>query len=228
MPQQQSHDLEVLKDVVTARTLTVEPKGIDAFTIPNAANLFACSNHDFPIMLGLHARRYAVFKISDARLDDQEYFDNLNRVLDHPDTPRPLADVPTAVPKPDPAPAPGGYHSDDLRQDGQSAILRPPSAPVVGVGDQDLPRGATEPVGRHGPWLGVGANRRRPLEGLPQVGPITSKKSARWPKRSSLSSSGNTLRIAGQSTECATRWATRRCHLAWAEIDKPHIFFVGV
>jgi hypothetical protein len=55
----------ILKSLVTEETLTVEPKGVDAFQVPNHLDLLMASNSQWVVPVGKHGRRFAVFETSD-------------------------------------------------------------------------------------------------------------------------------------------------------------------
>lgn len=63
-----------LKALVTERESVVERKGVDAVRTNNYARLFIASNHDWVVPAGTEERRFAVFDVSDARMQDHAYF----------------------------------------------------------------------------------------------------------------------------------------------------------
>ena len=71
----------VLKRMITERTLTIEPKGIDSFEAPNRLSLVMASNEDWVVPASLDERRFAVFNVSNGRQGDRGYFDALHREL---------------------------------------------------------------------------------------------------------------------------------------------------
>jgi hypothetical protein len=64
----------VLKTLVTDSTVPIERKGIDVEMWPNRLSLCMASNEGWCVPAGLDERRFAVFDVSDARLQDQAYF----------------------------------------------------------------------------------------------------------------------------------------------------------
>jgi hypothetical protein len=64
----------VLKTLVTDGTLPIERKGIDVEMWLNRLSLCMASNEDWCVPAGLDERRFAVFDVSDARMQDVEYF----------------------------------------------------------------------------------------------------------------------------------------------------------
>jgi Family of unknown function (DUF5906) len=72
-----------LKNLVTEDTITIEPKYFTPFQVPNLLHILMSSNNDWVVPAGPHARRYAVFKVSDERMDDFVYFSALRAELDN-------------------------------------------------------------------------------------------------------------------------------------------------
>jgi Family of unknown function (DUF5906) len=72
-----------LKNLVTEDTITIEPKYFTPFQVPNLLHILMSSNNDWVVPAGPHARRYAVFKVSDERMDDFAYFSALRAELDN-------------------------------------------------------------------------------------------------------------------------------------------------
>lgn len=64
----------VLKTLITDGTLPIERKGIDVEMWRNRLSLCMASNEDWCVPAGLDERRFAVFDVSPARMQDQEYF----------------------------------------------------------------------------------------------------------------------------------------------------------
>jgi Mesyanzhinovviridae DNA primase len=64
----------VLKALITEPTILIEPKGIDPFAIPNCLHIIMSSNADWVIPASAEARRYAVFDVDPAHLQDRAYF----------------------------------------------------------------------------------------------------------------------------------------------------------
>ena len=72
-----------LKSLITEDTVTIEPKYFAPFQVPNLLHILMSSNSDWVVPAGPHARRYAVFKVSDKRIDDFDYFSALRSELDN-------------------------------------------------------------------------------------------------------------------------------------------------
>jgi hypothetical protein len=72
-----------LKSLITEDTVTIEPKYFAPFQVPNLLHILMSSNNDWVVPAGPHARRYAVFKVSDKRIDDFAYFSALRSELDN-------------------------------------------------------------------------------------------------------------------------------------------------
>ncbi len=54
-----------LKALITEETVLVEPKGIDPFSVPNFAHIFAATNNDWSVPAGLDDRRFFALKVAD-------------------------------------------------------------------------------------------------------------------------------------------------------------------
>jgi Family of unknown function (DUF5906) len=72
-----------LKALITEPTLTIEPKGVDLFTVRNCLHVIMASNEDWIVPAGADERRFAAFRVSDARRGDKAYFDALNAELEN-------------------------------------------------------------------------------------------------------------------------------------------------
>jgi hypothetical protein len=72
---------DALKSLITAKKLTIERKGFDAYEIPNRLGVIMASNHELVIRAGLNARRYAVFDVSSEHMEDFEYFEKIRDQL---------------------------------------------------------------------------------------------------------------------------------------------------
>lgn len=64
----------VLKTLVTDSTLPIERKGIDVEMWMNRLSLCMASNEDWCVPAGLDERRFAVFDVSPAKMQDVDYF----------------------------------------------------------------------------------------------------------------------------------------------------------
>jgi hypothetical protein len=63
-----------LKHLVTSDTLTIEPKGVDPYTIDNFTRLVVTTNHAWAVPAGMDERRFATFRVSNHRKRDLRYF----------------------------------------------------------------------------------------------------------------------------------------------------------
>jgi hypothetical protein len=73
-----------LKALITERTMLVEPKGIDPFTVDNFAHVFCATNEEWAVPAELDDRRFFVLKVNDRwsyaachASDRKRYFDRL-------------------------------------------------------------------------------------------------------------------------------------------------------
>lgn len=67
-----------LKDLLTNPEITIERKGVDAYTAPNYTRVLFTSNEDYVVPASLDERRFAVFDVSTCRQQDSHYFANLD------------------------------------------------------------------------------------------------------------------------------------------------------
>tara|TARA_R110000824_G_scaffold178870_3_gene358830 strand:- start:418 stop:2622 length:2205 start_codon:yes stop_codon:yes gene_type:complete len=72
----------VLKHLITGKTLAVEPKGIDPYTIDSYMRNYMTSNESWAVPASVDERRFAVFECSSARKDDDAYFLKIFKQLD--------------------------------------------------------------------------------------------------------------------------------------------------
>ena len=75
--------LGALKRLITEPTLTIEPKGVDLFSVRNSLHVIMASNDDWIVPAGHDERRYAVTSVSARHRGDIAYFDALNRELEN-------------------------------------------------------------------------------------------------------------------------------------------------
>ena len=71
----------VLKRLATEPTLTIEPKGIDAYEAPNRLSIAMSSNERWIVPASARERRYAVLTVSSRHQQDFEYFADLRREI---------------------------------------------------------------------------------------------------------------------------------------------------
>jgi hypothetical protein len=70
-----------LKGRITEDTVMIEHKGVDAVPINNKVSYIFLSNEDDALPFKPNDRRFLVLKVSDARQQDEAYFDELDRAL---------------------------------------------------------------------------------------------------------------------------------------------------
>lgn len=68
-----------LKDLLTNPEITIERKGVDAYTAPNYTRILFTSNEDFVVPASLDERRFAVFDVGISRKQDSRYFSDLDK-----------------------------------------------------------------------------------------------------------------------------------------------------
>lgn len=68
---------EHFKDAITSLTFKFEQKRIDEITLTNFNNFFITTNNEKSMPIQEAERRYAVFDMSDTKMGDHEYFNNL-------------------------------------------------------------------------------------------------------------------------------------------------------
>ena len=67
----------ILKNLVTQATITVEPKGVDAFQTNKFFRLFMASNEEWVMALDVDDRRYFALDVSSSKAQNHEYFGEL-------------------------------------------------------------------------------------------------------------------------------------------------------
>jgi hypothetical protein len=72
-----------LKALVTEETISIEPKYFTPFSVTNCLHILMASNSEWVVPAGQRARRYSVMEVSDARVGDFEYFEDLHEELDN-------------------------------------------------------------------------------------------------------------------------------------------------
>lgn len=68
-----------MKHIITDPYITIEPKGVDPYEIPNFVNLLLLSNNLMSLKLETGDRRYACFEVSPCMKNDEEYWDDLHQ-----------------------------------------------------------------------------------------------------------------------------------------------------
>ncbi|MGH6908377.1 MAG: primase-helicase family protein, partial [Aestuariivirga sp.] len=72
-----------LKRIVTEDTLFIERKGIDGISMANRLKIIMASNEEWVVPAGVMERRFAVFDVSDAKAQSQEWFEPIYDELAH-------------------------------------------------------------------------------------------------------------------------------------------------
>lgn len=67
-------NFDKLKALITDPTVSIEPKGINPYTVDNISNFILMSNHRDSVIVEQSDRRNAVFEMSDAHMNDTDYF----------------------------------------------------------------------------------------------------------------------------------------------------------
>jgi len=71
-----------MKHLITDPEITIEPKGVDPYEIPNMTNFLMMSNNIMALKIEKGDRRYACFEVSPKKKGDEEYWDYIhNEVL---------------------------------------------------------------------------------------------------------------------------------------------------
>jgi hypothetical protein len=71
-----------LKRLITEPTLFIEAKGRDGVTVTNMLHVLMASNEGWMVPAGEHERRYAVFQVSEAKRQDDDWFTPLYHQLE--------------------------------------------------------------------------------------------------------------------------------------------------
>jgi len=66
--------LGALKRMITETTLAIERKGVDVINAKNMLHMIVASNEDWFVPTGFDNRRFAIFKVSDARRNQYKFF----------------------------------------------------------------------------------------------------------------------------------------------------------
>lgn len=71
-----------LKGLVTEPTMMIEQKGVDAVQWKNRLKVIMAANNEWVVPAGPMERRYAVFEVSDRKVDNRPYFAAINAELE--------------------------------------------------------------------------------------------------------------------------------------------------
>ena len=69
--------VERLKQIVTEKVIPLEGKGRDVISIKNCMKIIMASNEDWVIPAGEGERRFMMVDVSEARMQDEAYFNPL-------------------------------------------------------------------------------------------------------------------------------------------------------
>ncbi|MBT3990063.1 MAG: hypothetical protein HOG95_01390 [Rhodospirillaceae bacterium] len=71
-----------LKSLITESRVTIEPKGVNAFEVPNRLSIMMATNEEWAVPVETGDRRYFVLDVSSNRIGDNEYFTSLHRAIE--------------------------------------------------------------------------------------------------------------------------------------------------
>lgn len=74
-------DEGILKGLISEPTLSIEPKGLNLFQMPNSLKVLLASNQDWVIPAVDDERRYAAFKVNPSKKQNKDYFEGIHRQL---------------------------------------------------------------------------------------------------------------------------------------------------
>jgi hypothetical protein len=72
-------NFDKIKSYITDPTVMIEPKGVNPYKIKNVSNFVLFTNHRDSIIVEETDRRYAIFEMSAAHVNDNEYFGRIRR-----------------------------------------------------------------------------------------------------------------------------------------------------
>lgn len=72
----------ILKGLITEETITIEAKGVDAEAAVNYIHLIMASNNDWVVPAGHEERRFFVLDVSENKMQDSSYFNELREEMD--------------------------------------------------------------------------------------------------------------------------------------------------
>jgi len=71
-----------LKALTTSPEILIERKGMEAYVVNNYVRLIVIGNEDWLVPASMDERRYAVFQVTDGRIQDQKFFSEMREILD--------------------------------------------------------------------------------------------------------------------------------------------------
>ncbi|AMQ10570.1 highly derived D5-like helicase-primase [Brazilian marseillevirus] len=74
---------DVIKHLITEKTVQIEKKGVETSEEPSFVNFLLTTNNSFVVKVEQSDRRYAMFRCSDKRAKDFDYFSGLCKALDY-------------------------------------------------------------------------------------------------------------------------------------------------
>ena len=77
-------DIETFKSMITEKTVQIEPKGVDPYTINTFARYVIVSNNSCPLRISSRDRRMFITSIDEDKLQSLEYFERLAALLKDP------------------------------------------------------------------------------------------------------------------------------------------------
>jgi Family of unknown function (DUF5906) len=74
-----------MKNMITSKCLHYEKKNVDQITVRNFNRFIITSNHEIPIVAGDNDRRYVIFRCSNEKVGDKQYFESFARYMENSD-----------------------------------------------------------------------------------------------------------------------------------------------
>lgn len=71
-----------LKGITTQKTILIERKGKEPYTVDNLVRLVVIGNEDWLVPATADERRYAVFEMGESRMQDTEFFREMREIMD--------------------------------------------------------------------------------------------------------------------------------------------------
>lgn len=72
-----------LNRLITEKTLTIEPKGIDRVEVPNNLHIFMATNNEYAYRTEIGERRAFMLDVSEVHLQDHEYFEAIRAEMEN-------------------------------------------------------------------------------------------------------------------------------------------------
>jgi hypothetical protein len=72
-----------LKDLITGEKQFIEYKGKEPVSVDNYVRLLVSGNHDWQVPAGYEERRFAIFDVSEAHMQDHDYFAAIDKEMDN-------------------------------------------------------------------------------------------------------------------------------------------------